>query len=258
MSPALLGLPIMENPKTKIKGSNESWEQLEKEGLITLRHKYVELPFIFIRIYARRLRDQGVKLNNLIDMLDEIRSGPSWRQKEKCDIAAVILQILNWCFNRPNHETFRLEEVFWGVKGTVASTELKVPKAIDLDSWPIFLDRTFNPNEHLKEGAFLGCGNDEFADSWIVFDRARGRGKVVLAIKSKQRAKAEPLTAKYFNDHKEKVKTKLRRTPFVFIMVADMLGDIEADENEIIITNDNMGELYGRWLTQRRRFSLGE
>jgi hypothetical protein len=41
-------------------------------------------------------------------------------------------------------------------------------------------------------------------------------------------------------------------------MVADMLGDIEADENEIIITNDNMGELYGRWLTQRRRFSLGE
>jgi hypothetical protein len=40
-------------------------------------------------------------------------------------------------------------------------------------------------------------------------------------------------------------------------MVADMLG-IEADENEIIITNDNMGELYGRLLTQRRRFSLGK
>jgi hypothetical protein len=132
MSPALLGLPIMENPKTEIKGSKRSWEQLEKEGLITLRDRHVELPFIFIQIYTQHLRDQGVKLTNLIDILKEIRSGSSWRQNEKCDIAVVILQILHWYFNHPNRETFRLEEMFWGVKfeGTVASTELKVPKAI--------------------------------------------------------------------------------------------------------------------------------
>jgi hypothetical protein len=40
-------------------------------------------------------------------------------------------------------------------------------------------------------------------------------------------------------------------------MVADTLGDnIEAAEDEIIITEGNMDELYGRWLGQRRRLSL--
>ncbi|KAN0076321.1 hypothetical protein V8E54_006463 [Elaphomyces granulatus] len=261
MTPALLGLPILENPKANIRGSGRSWEDLEKAGLITLRDKCVELPFIFVQIYAQHLRTQGVTLTGLIDILNELRGGSSWRQNEKCDLAVVILQILHWYYNHPNRNSFRLEEVFWGVKGTAASAELDIPKAIKftdiLDTWPICLESMFNPEEHLREGAYLGCGQDMFADSWIVFNRARDDGKVVLAVESKQRTKPEPLTAKYFNDHKKKVTNRLQRTPCVFIMVADMLGDnIEAAEDEIIITEGNMDELYGRWLGQRRRLSL--
>ena len=209
MTPALLGLPILENPKANIRGSGRSWEDLEKAGLITLRDKCVELPFIFVQIYAQHLRTQGVKLTGLIDILNELRGGSSWRQNEKCHLAVAILQILHWYYNHPNRNSFRLEEVFWGVKGTAASAELDIPKAIKftdiLDTWPICLESMFNPEEHLREGAYLGCGQDMFADSWIVFNRARDDGKVVLAVESKQRTKPEPLTAKYFNDHKKKV-----------------------------------------------------
>ena len=40
---------------------------------------------------------------------------------------------------------------------------------------------------------------------WIVFKRALGVGKVLLTMESKRRAKTEPLTPGYFNDHKKKV-----------------------------------------------------
>jgi len=97
----------------------------------------------------------------------------------------------------------------------------------------------FHLDKHLQEGAYFGCGQDGFADSWIVFDSAQGNGKVLLAVESKQRSKPEPLTVKYFNHHKTKVKKKLGQTSFVFVMVADMLGDnIEAGENEITITQE--------------------
>jgi hypothetical protein len=36
-----------------------------------------------------------------------------------------------------------------------------------------------------KEGAYIGCGQDSFAGSWIVFDPAQGNGKVALAVESK-------------------------------------------------------------------------
>ena len=115
MTPALLGLPILENPKANIRGSGRSWEDLEKAGLITLRDKCVELPFIFVQIYAQHLRTQGVKLTGLIDILNELRGGSSWRQNEKCDLAVVILQILHWYYNHPNRNSFRLER---GVLGS--------------------------------------------------------------------------------------------------------------------------------------------
>jgi hypothetical protein len=99
--------------------------------------------------------------------------------------------------------------VFPKIKGVVVETELKLPKAIEfidvLHTWPIRLETTFNPDEHLREGAYLGCGQDEFADSWIAFNCAQNNDKVVLAIESKQRSRREPLTAKYFDDHKKKV-----------------------------------------------------
>jgi hypothetical protein len=45
---------------------------------------------------------------------------------EKCDLAVVILQILHWYHNHPNCNNFHLEEVFWGVKGTVVCSKCGV------------------------------------------------------------------------------------------------------------------------------------
>ena len=212
MTPALLGLPIVENPEHVVGGSGargRSWGDLEKAGLITLRNRHVELPFIFFQNYVHYLRNQGLKLTGLIDMLNEIRGGPCWRRTEKCDIAVFILHILHWYFTHPNHKTLCLKDLFWGVKGTAASAELKIPEAIKytdlLGTWPICLDGKFHPDKHLQEGAYIGCRKDSFADSWIVFDSAQGNGKVVLVVKSKQRSKSECLTAKYFNNQKKKV-----------------------------------------------------
>lgn len=66
------------------------------------------------------------------------------------------------------------------------------------------------------------------------------------------------------------VAAKLGNTPFVFMMVVDMFGEmdleddgdiilgetIEAEEDEIMITKENMKGLYGQWLEERRRFAL--
>ena len=65
------------------------------------------------------------------------------------------------------------------------------------------------------------------------------------------------------------VAAKLGNTPFVFMMVVDMFGtvDIEDDgktilgesvdpDDEIVITKENMEGLYGRWLEERCRFAL--
>jgi hypothetical protein len=79
----------------------------------------------------------------------------------------------------------------------------------------------FNPEEHLREGAYIGNGQDVFADSWIVFNRARDDGKVVLAVESQQRTKPEPLTAKYFNDHKKKVYVDV--SPLHFLYTSNIL-----------------------------------
>ncbi|RUS20692.1 hypothetical protein BC937DRAFT_94575 [Endogone sp. FLAS-F59071] len=216
-------------------------------------------PRYIKRIHYESLRQTGTSWINLLHLIEESRQEPSWRQNEKCDIVIILLRLLYWHYNNPSRTTFTLKDVF-GSKGPTSMIELKVPGyIINFDSYrgPTVLSRKFDLLRDLGEGAYIGCGNGEFADSWVVFKKARSAGAVTLTTESKRRAKAEPLTAEYFNKHKEKVKTKLAQRPFVFMMVADMLGDkIEADEDEIVIAKDNMKDLYGKWLAQHRHFWL--
>ena len=45
--------------------------------------------------------------------------------------------------------------------------------------------------------------------------------------------------------------------PFVYMMVADMLGDnIETEDDEIIVVKHNINSLYGEWLANRHQFTL--
>ena len=86
---------------------------------------------------------------------------------------------------------------------------MNLPNAIQnfghLDHWPTVLACHFDPQKDLEEGAYIGAGNDEFADLWVVFRCEDKKGVVVLAIESKCHATMERLTAEYFNVHKEKV-----------------------------------------------------
>lgn len=43
-------------------------------------------------------------------------------------LPSLSSKILHWYHNHPNRNSFHLEEVFWGIKGTAA--ELDIPKAI--------------------------------------------------------------------------------------------------------------------------------
>ena len=110
------------------------------------------------------------------------------RQNEKCDIAIVILQLLNWHFENPNATTFRLNQLFRGLKGPVSNIEVEILGLIEhsfLTEQPLLLRHHFNANRHLNEGAYIGTGNDEFADSWIVFKQAY-HDDVVVFLQSRE------------------------------------------------------------------------
>ncbi|CAG8535316.1 6892_t:CDS:2 [Paraglomus occultum] len=265
IAPALLGSEFDDTPKTLVLGSIYTWEMLEKYGAISLygpRRSRVEMPYMLLQVYLDEFVQTNDSIIKFIHSLNELTGESHFRQNEKCDIAVIVLQLFQWHFNKPNYTRLRLKDLFPTLEGIAAYTYVNLPDAIQnvshLDHWPKILARHFDPQKDLEEGAYVGAGNDEFADSWVVFRREDKKGVVVLAIESKRRATTERLTAEYFNAHKEKVKKKLPKgTLYVFVMVADMRGEnVTADNDEMIICKENMEELYGNWLAQCRHFSL--
>ncbi|CAG8611833.1 6078_t:CDS:2, partial [Paraglomus brasilianum] len=263
--PVVLGQQINDVPSKVVGDSSITWLVLEKSGAISLcgqPRPFVKLPFVFIQMYLQEINDGNQSVIDFIHLLDDINNESNPCQNEKCDLAIVTFQLLHWHFNYEGHEVFNLSDVFQDVRGTAAKMSLKLPAAFKrkdlLKNWIQKLCQHFDPNLHLTEGAYIGVGNEKFADSWIVFERSRSDGIVVLAIESKHHARTEPLTKEYFNLHKKKVNDKLPHgTPFVFMMVADMVTDnISAGHDEIVVGNENMESLYGSWLLLRRQLAL--
>jgi hypothetical protein len=206
LTPALLNLPIRDGLDARIDDLGCSWNDLAKTSLISLDGCRVELPFLFIQIYFDRLSQQGYHPTSLIHLLDKVNRKPSPRQGEMCDIALVVLQLiyqhLHW-----RRDEFCLDDIF-AVQGNALSIRMKIPnevKNLDFKYWPKELNSKFDPNKHLEVGAYVGCGNDAFADSWIVFERADQEGKVVLAIQSKRRETQVKLTRRLVDEEKQKV-----------------------------------------------------
>ncbi|CAJ0642864.1 1674_t:CDS:2 [Entrophospora sp. SA101] len=256
LTPALLGDPIDMNPSSEIMKSGITWEDLEKDGAISLISNKelisIELPFMFIQLYLGHPHNDKNPLISFIHLLNHLNDKSNWRQNEKCDIAMVALWLLNWHFNHPTHTVFALKEVVPNLYGPVSDKNLRLPQAI----------------QQLNLLAYIGAGNETFADSWFVFKHSNDDGDfenmavnknvVVLGLESKSCAKEEALYANYSNLHKNKVKRKLPKgTPLVFMMIADMKGDnIIAEEDEIIIVSENIEKLYGPWLAQHHQFAL--
>jgi len=127
------------------------------------------------------------------------------------------------------------------------------------------LAKNFNAATHLSEGAYIGMGNDPFADSWIAFRRPRrsrsddlnSSPPVLLCTQSKRLETSHNVSADKFNAEKFKVENKLPDgTEFVFVMIGDFVGtNAEPDPHEFIITRQNMPLLYGR-LAERRAIAL--
>ncbi|CAG8644796.1 3519_t:CDS:2 [Funneliformis mosseae] len=217
---ALLGSEFKDTSKTLVLSSIYTWEMLEKYGTISL--------------YSPR--------RSLVKMLYILLQTSHTSAKMK----NVMLQSL----------------YFSSFSGIAACTYVNLPDAIQnidhLDHWPKILIHYFDSQKDLEKGAYIGIGNDEFADSWVVFRREVKKGVIVLTIESKHYATTERLTAEYFNAHKKKVKKKLPKgTLYIFVIVADMCGEnVTADNDKMIICKENMKEMYGNWLVQYCHFSL--
>src|SRR5438128_12673410 len=88
----------------------------------------------------------------------------------------MVLQLLNWHFSHPNHNTFTLKDILPNLHGTSANMKLKIPQPIKqlhlLRDYIRELNQHFNSNKDLKEGAYIGSGNESFADSWFVFEQS--------------------------------------------------------------------------------------
>src|SRR4051794_32343676 len=98
-------------------------------------------------------------------LLNDLTGGPSPQQNEKCDIAVVIPQLLNWHFESPDATTVRLNQLFEDVKGPVSNIEVKILDLIKhsfLKKQPFQLHQHFDARQHLDEGAYIGAGNDQF------------------------------------------------------------------------------------------------
>lgn len=142
-----------------------------------------------------------------------------------------------------------------GLKGGLANVRLRVPEAGLMFRE---LQHHFNPSANMEPGTInIGCGNEEFADSWGAFERARESGGVVgLCVQSKRRQNRIRLTADLVNAEKRKVEEKLDED-FVFILVGDYVNEnVEAEKNEAIYTKENMNTLYGARLATKRRNAL--
>ncbi|CAG8628903.1 4723_t:CDS:2, partial [Paraglomus occultum] len=179
LTPALLGDPIDVNPSSKIMESDISWMDLEKDGAISLVRNggfiRVELPFMLVQLFLGRVQDNCDSVVTFLHLLNHLHDESNWRQNEKCDIAMVVLRLLNWHFSHPARNTFTLKDILPDLHGTAANIQLKVPQAIQqldfLGNYIRELNRHFNDDKDLKEGAYIGAGNETFADSWIVFER---------------------------------------------------------------------------------------
>ncbi|CAG8559857.1 7544_t:CDS:2 [Paraglomus brasilianum] len=263
--PALLNRDITDNITSKVLDSETTWECLEKEGVISLHGKTVELPFILVQVYLNQCKGYNDSIISFIHLLNELDRPSDFRQNEKCDLALTVLNLFHFHYNYPKLVTFTLANLFEGLEGAAANIELEFPSFItnyNIIGWPTVKSHQFNPEKDLHEGAYLGCGNDPYVDSWFVFRRSNcpvtDPGVVVLGIQSKCHKKQKTIKAEDVKVEKEKFRNCLPPgTPFVFMIVADMTSTLVAGDDEIIVTTSNMEKLYGPWLSLRRRFALG-